>query len=119
MEGTLKNRSPKERLKKHQTSSKPLVEEYFAWINDVFRQVLVLPKSVTTKGLAYSTNHEEYLKVFLADGDVPLDDSASERALRNFAIDRKNWMTINAVHEAQASAVICNITKTLSTWFDV
>ena len=55
---------------------------------------------------------EKYLKVFLTDGEVPINDSATERALRNFTIGCKNWMTINTVHGAQASAVICSITKT-------
>ena len=73
LEGTLKNRSPQERLKERQTSIKPLVEDCFAWIKDTFRQGLVLPKSETAKGLAYSINQEEYLKVFLTDGEVPID----------------------------------------------
>lgn len=60
----------------------------------------------------YSLNQEEYLKVFLTDGEVPIDDSASERALRNFTVGRKNWMTINTVRGAQASAVIYSITET-------
>ena len=88
------------------------MEEYFAWIKDIFRQGLVLPKSETAKGLAYSINQEEYLKVFLTDGEVPIDDSASERALRNFTIGRKNWVTMNTVRGAQASAVIYSLTET-------
>jgi len=112
LEGTLKGLTPEERLKERQSSIKPLVEEYFAWIKDVFRQGLVLAKSETAKGLAYSINQEEYLKVFLTDGEVPIDDSASERALRNFTIGRKNWVTINTVRGAQASAVIYSITET-------
>ena len=66
----------------------------------------------TAKGLNYSLNQEEYLKVFLTDGEVPIDDSASERALRNFTVGRKNWVTINTVRGAQASAVIYSITET-------
>lgn len=112
LEGVLKNLSPQERLKERQTSIKPLVEEYFAWVKDTARQGQVLPKSETAKGLAYSINQEEYLKVFLTDGEVPIDDSASERALRNFTIGRKNWMTINTVRGAQASAIIYSITET-------
>ena len=72
----------------------------------------VLPKGETAKGLNYSLNQEEYLKVFLTDGEVPIDDSASERALRNFTVGRKNWVTINTVRGAQASAVIYSITET-------
>lgn len=112
LEGALKGLSPEARLKERQTSIRPLVEEYFSWIKDIFRQGLVLPKSETAKGLAYSINQEEYLKVFLTDGEVPIDDSASERALRNFTIGRKNWVTINTVRGAQASAVIYSITET-------
>lgn len=60
----------------------------------------------------YSVNQEEYLKVFLTDGEVPIDNSASERAVRNFIIGRKNWVTINIVRGAQASAIIYSITET-------
>jgi len=38
--------------------------------------------------------------------------SASERALRNFTVGRKNWVTINTVRGAQASAIIYSITET-------
>ena len=56
LEGTLKNLYPEKHLKERQTSIKPLVEEYFAWIKDIFRQGLILPKSETAKGLVYSIN---------------------------------------------------------------
>ena len=112
LEGALKNLSPDERLKERQTSIKPLVEEYFAWVKETAAGGMVLPKTETGKGLQYSINQEEYLKVFLTDGEVPIDDSASERALRNFTIGRKNWVTINTVRGAQASAVIYSITET-------
>ena len=70
------------------------------------------PQGETAKGLNYSLNQEKYLKVFLTDGEVPIDDSASERALRNFTIGRKNWVTINTTRGAQASAIIYSITET-------
>lgn len=112
LEGALKNLSPEKRLAERQSSIKPLVEEYFAWAKEQLLSGRVLPKSETAKGLSYSINKEEYLKVFLTDGEVPIDDSASERALRNFTIGRKNWMTINTVRGAQASAIIYSITET-------
>jgi len=72
----------------------------------------VIPKGKTASGLRYSINQGEYLKVFLTDGEVPIDNSASERSLRNFSIGRKNWMTINTIRGAQASAIIYSITET-------
>lgn len=112
LEGSLKELSPQERLKERQTSIKPLVEEYFAWVKECLSNKVVPPKGKTASGLQYSVNQEEYLKVFLTDGEVPIDDSASERALWNFTIGRKNWMTINTVRGAQASAIIYSITET-------
>ena len=112
LEGALKNLSPEKRLAERQSSIKPLVEEYFAWAKEQLLSSRILPKSETAKGLSYCINQEEYLKVFLTDGEVPIDNSASERALRNFTIGRKNWMTINTVRGAQASAIIYSITET-------
>ncbi len=112
LEGSLKGLSPKERLKERQTQVKPLVEEYFAWVKERLSDTTVIPKGKTASGLKYSVNQEEYLKVFLNDGEVPIDNSACERALRNFTIGRKNWMTINTVRGAQASAIIYSITET-------
>lgn len=112
LEGSLKELSPEERLKERQSSIKPLVEEYFAWIKEILADTTVVPKGETSKGINYSINQEEYLKVFLTDGEVPIDNSATERALRGFTIGRKNWMTINTVRGAQASAIIYSVTET-------
>ena len=112
LEGALKDLSAEERLKERQASIKPLVEEYFAWVKQILADKTALPKGLAAKGLNYSVNQEEHLKVFLTDGEVPIDNSASERALRNFTIGRKNWMTINTIRGAQASAIIYSITET-------
>ena len=110
LEEGLKALSPKERLKERQSSIRPLVEEYFTWIKKVLFSVP--PKSKTADGIRYSINQEEYLRVFLTDGEVAIDNSASERALRDFTIGRKNWVTINTPRGAEASAVIYSITQT-------
>jgi hypothetical protein len=112
LEEALKDLTPEERLKERQASIKPLVEEFFAWIRSVADDKTVIPKGETAKGINYCLNQEEYLKVFLTDGEVPIDDSASERALRNFTVGRKNWVTINTIRGAKASAIIYSITET-------
>lgn len=112
LEGALKDLTPEERLKERQSSIKPLVEEFFAWLRKIQADQTVLPKGETAKGINYCLNQEEYLKVFLSDGEVPIDNLASERALRTFTIDRKNWMTINTVRGPQASAIIYSVTET-------
>ncbi len=88
LESGLKGLSAEERLCKRQSTIRPLAEEYFEWVRKILADKTVLPKGETAKGLAYSLNQEKYLKVFLEDGEVSIDNSASERALRNFTIGR-------------------------------
>lgn len=56
LEGALKDLSPEERLKERQTSVKPLVEEYFAWVKKIIADKTALPKGLAAKGLNYSIN---------------------------------------------------------------
>ena len=53
-----------------------------------------------------------------------LKENHSERALRTFTIGRKNWMTINTVRGANASATIYSVTETarangLNVYYDM
>lgn len=110
LEDGLKKLTPEERLQERQSNVKPLVEEFFAWAKEVL--AAQLPKGKTAKGLEYCINQEKYLKVFLSNPYVPLDNSASERAIRPFCIGRKNWVLIDSVRGAKASAVIYSISET-------
>lgn len=112
LEGTLKDLSAQDRLQERQRTIRPLVEEYFAWVKKQLEDMVVPPKGKTAEGLRYSVNQEKYLKVFLTDGNVPIDNSASERAIRTFCIGKKNWMFHDSVKGAQASAVIYSISET-------
>ena len=62
--------------------------------------------------MKYSLNQKKYLKVFLDNGEVPIDNSATERAIRPFTIGRANWHIIDSVHGAQASAMIYSLVET-------
>ena len=108
----LKELSSEERLQKRQAEIKPLVEEFFAWVKEQLANDTVPPKGKTAKGLNYVINQEQYLKIFLTNGDVPIDNSASERAIRTFCLGKKNWMFHNSANGAQASAMIYSISET-------
>lgn len=110
LEGALKSLSPEERLKERQATIKPLVDEYFTWVKENVSKVL--PKGKTADGLNYSINQEKYLRVFLDDGEVPIDNSASERAIRTFCIGKKNWLFCNTENGAESSALIYSVTET-------
>jgi hypothetical protein len=55
----------------------PLVDEYFTWIKKIREGGTVLPKGKASDGINYSINQEKYLRVFLTNGKVPIDNSAS------------------------------------------
>ena len=109
-EKQLKELSPKERLERRQHSVKPLVEAYFRWVREKLNKVT--QKSKTWSGLNYSLNQEKYLKVFLTDGEVPMDNNAAEQSIRGFCIGKKNWVMVDTVHGASASAIIYSIAET-------
>lgn len=109
-EEALKNVSAEERKTRRQKEVTPLVEAYFAWVHEQDPATILSEKA--KDGLKYSLNQENYLKVFLEDGDVPIDNSAAERAIRPFTIGRANWHIIDTIHGAQASAVIYSLVET-------
>ncbi|MDD5845850.1 MAG: IS66 family transposase [Lachnospiraceae bacterium] len=112
LEEGLAGLSAEERLNERKKNIGPLVEEYFAWVKSTLHDGTVLPRGKTADGLNYSVNQEKYLRVFLTDGNVPIDNSASERAVKPFVLGKKNWMFINTVRGAHASAITYSITET-------
>lgn len=101
---------PVERQHRRQLELKPLVDAYFAWVKS--KQNEVPPKSQTGAAFNYSLNQEKYLRVFLEDGEVPLDNNATESTLRGFCIGKHNWRLIDTVRGAKSSAIIYSITET-------
>lgn len=110
LEGTFKDLSPEARLNERQKNIKPLVDEYFAWVRNALETTL--PKGKTAEGLNYSLNQEQQLRVFLEDGEVPIDNSASERAIRTFCVGKKNWLFFDSIKGADSGAAIYSITET-------
>lgn len=109
-EEALKDLSAEERQTRRHKEVLPLVEAYFAWVHAQDPATILSEK--TRDGLKYSLNQEKYLKVFLENGEVPIDNSATERAIRPFTIGRANWHIIDTIHGAQASAVIYSLVET-------
>lgn len=109
-EGKLSGFSADERVEKRQLVVKPLVDAFFAYVKQNSGRV---PKSGKAReAFTYALNQEPYLRVFLENGNVPMDNNASERAIRGFCIGKKNWEMIDTVHGASASAIIYSISET-------
>ncbi len=109
-EGKLSGLSSDERAAQRQLVVKPLVDAFFAYLKQNSDRVSKSGK--TREALTYALNQERYLRVFLKNGDVPMDNNASERAIRGFCIGKKNWEMIDTVNGATSSAIIYSIAET-------
>lgn len=107
-EGKLTDFTSDERLKQRQVVIKPLVDAFFAYL----KTINVSKKDKFGDAVGYALNQEKYLRVFLTDGDVPIDNNASERAIRGFCIGKKNWQMIDTINGARTSAIIYSIVET-------
>ena len=50
--------------------------------------------------------------MFLNDGDGPLDNNATEGALRSLCLHKHAWKLIDSIDGAKSSAIIYSITET-------
>ena len=82
-----------EHLELRRTMTTPLIARILAWIN-AQKQRDHVPKSLLMKAIAYTERAWDSLTVFLNDVEVYLDNNISERALRQIAIGRKNYMFV-------------------------
>lgn len=105
-----KELSESERKSKRDTELRQKVNDYFEWVQNKIGTVP--PKSETGKGLAYSINQKPYLLAFLETANVPMDNSEAERKIRNFVISRKNFVLIDTIGGAEASAILFSMAET-------
>ena len=109
-EGKLQGLSSEERLQQRQLVVKPLADALFVYLKNTNPDVS--PKTKLGEAYGYMLNQEKYLRVFLADGEVPIDNNASERAIKGFCIGKKNWQMIDTISGAKSSAIIYSLAET-------
>ena len=86
------------------------MEVYFAWLKKI--EGSLPANSAISKAVQYSLNREKGLKKFLEDGNIPIDNSSSERSIKPVVIGRKNWIIIDTISGAEVSAMLYSIVET-------
>lgn len=66
----------------------------------------VLPKSPAAAAVRYALNQWEALTRFLEDGDLEIDNGASERANRDIALGRGNWTFFGSDNGGRTAAIL-------------
>ena len=110
IEADIRGLDPDLRLKNRQQYSKKLVNELFANLKKIRKD---LPqKSSTVKAINYAINNEAALMRFLDDGQIEIDNNAAERAMRGIALGRKNWMFAGSDKGGHTAANIYSLIET-------
>jgi hypothetical protein len=97
-----------ERLARRQTEAKPLIEEFFRWL----QALNASPKSAFGNAAGYVLGQRRYLVNYLLDGRLELSNNRAERSIKPFVIGRKNFLFANTARGAQASAVMYSLVET-------
>lgn len=108
IERKTKHLSSEERVKVRQQEAKPVVDEFFDWIDcSPF-----LGKNALAKAAEYTLSRISELKVFLENGDVAIDNNPAENAIRPNVIGRKNWLFSVSEAGAKANAICLSLAET-------
>jgi transposase len=93
-----------------QTKSVPILASIKKLLDDYKGKVL--PKSPLGQAITYAINQWDDLNSYVTDGRLRIDNNDCERAIRPFAIGRKNWMFSKTTHGATASATLYSLIAT-------
>jgi hypothetical protein len=107
IERQLKRCTPEERLEIRNLKSRPIVDEFRKWIDDILPGIM--PKGLLGLAINYGRNQWQKLVRFLEDGRIEIDNNRAERSIKPFVIGRKNFLFCNTPRGARASATIYSI----------
>ena len=99
-------------LEVRKKDSAPIVDRFFAWVNERIADAALLPSSPLARALNYAREREKGLRVFLSDAWVALDTNDLERALRVIPMGRKNWLFCTTETGAKHLATIQTLLAT-------
>ena len=110
-ENKLKELDADERLRRRISDVKPLVDDLFSYIHELNESNEVFPDRLK-KAIGYAINQEEFLRRFLEDGNIPIDNGAAERAIRSFSVGRVNWLFADTPLGAEVNSMMYTIVET-------
>lgn len=92
--------TPTQRYQVRQEQSKPLYEQFNAWVDKVYPTTL--PQSPLGKALHYCIKYRAGLMRFLDDGRLEIDNNLTEQEIKPLVIARKNFLFCASVDGAHA-----------------
>lgn len=96
--------SAEQRLALRQSVSARLIEKLHQYLLELQQEVL--PKSPSGAAVRYALNQWEALTRFLQDGELEIDNGATERANRDIALGRGNWTFFGSDAGGKTAAIL-------------
>jgi transposase len=93
-----------------QTKGRQAMDAFKGWLED--EKDKHAPKTPLAVAIGYARNRGETLTRFLDDVRIPLDNNASERALRVVALGRKNFLFVGDPENGANLAGLCSLVAT-------
>lgn len=107
-DNSFKESSTEERLTNRQQTVAPLVDAYFAWMKQTLK---ICSSHKLTEALNYTFNQEPYLRVFLQNVLIPLNNNDAERSIRSFYVGKYAWHIVDFVRGDSVSALLYSIAE--------
>ena len=102
--------SPEQRYELRQRKSKPLMEKFKVWLDDMYPTVL--PQSALGKAMTYCINLWSGLTRFLNDGRLEIDNNLTEQEIKPLVIARKNFLFCTSMDGAKALCMHLSFIRT-------
>ena len=90
IEDEIRGKPPVQRREVWQAKSLALIDDFETWMRATLLKLS--RKSDTTAAIMYSLNLWPALKLYCDDGRIEIDNSSAERALRDVAMGRRNYL---------------------------
>lgn len=98
------------RAKLRRERSRPVVEKIRVWAEET--RPKTLPRSGLGKAIAYTLGMWPGLVRFIEDPRIPLDNNATERALRGVVVGRKNHYGSRSKRGTEVAAILYSLCET-------
>jgi transposase len=97
-----------ERYRLRQLQSRTILGKLHGYLLEI--QIEVLPKSPEGRAIRYALKNWIALTRYCEDGDLSIDNNATERAIRGVAVGRNNWVFFGSDEGGKTGAILRSFT---------
>ena len=110
VEDKARGRPPDERFALRQEHSLPVLDDFDAWVDE--RRASLGKTGALAEAVRYANNQRPYVRRCFSDGRFEIDNGAVERAIREPALGRKNFLFTGSANAAKRLAGAYSLVQT-------